>query len=163
MPFSLRRKIFSRTTIALSTSIPIARAKPAIEITFRVRPPWSITKKVTMTDTGIDKATINELRTFRRKNNSTRKTIKKARRAVVLRLVSERVIKSAKSIRVDTSTPCPALARIPGKASLTARLVWTVLASACFCMKTIRADRSLLRMISRCSLNPSTTWATFFR
>ena len=37
-PSCLRRKMFSSTTMALSTSMPTARASPAMEMTLRVMP-----------------------------------------------------------------------------------------------------------------------------
>ncbi len=56
---------------------------------FRVMCAWSITPKVTMTLTGMEAATMSELRTWRRKNSSTRKVMPTPIRAVDDRLPSE--------------------------------------------------------------------------
>ena len=58
--------MFSRTTMELSTTIPTANAKPASEITFKVRPSSFRTRKVPTTLMGIAAATMNVLVRLRR-------------------------------------------------------------------------------------------------
>ena len=53
-PFSRRCVIASSTTIELSTSIPMPRARPPSDIRFSVTPPKYIGAKVTSTERGIE-------------------------------------------------------------------------------------------------------------
>ena len=64
-----------------------------MEIMFSGSPAGAITAKVTIIDTGIDTATIIEVRKLRRKKSSTKKVKKTACTAVLPRLDMERVIK----------------------------------------------------------------------
>ena len=60
---SLRyRKMFSNTTMELSTSIPTANARPAMDIILRVISARSKTAKVTTIDMGMERATMIEAR-----------------------------------------------------------------------------------------------------
>ena len=61
--------MFSRTTIELSTSIPIPRRSPAIEIIFIVIPRRYMHKSVIITEIGIDKPTMSVDFIERRKMN----------------------------------------------------------------------------------------------
>ena len=62
LPFSLCLYIFSRTTIAASTTIPTANAIPAKEITFIDLPRAAIATKAATTDIGIDNPIITVAR-----------------------------------------------------------------------------------------------------
>ena len=63
--------MFSRTTIAASTIIPTAKAIPASDMTFSVRPVTAIATKVATIDTGIAMLITSVARGLRRKINST--------------------------------------------------------------------------------------------
>ncbi len=67
---SRMRKIFSRTTIALSTSIPTPRASPPKVIRLRVKPLKYNRAKVAIMEMGIAVAIITVLRTLRRNTSS---------------------------------------------------------------------------------------------
>ena len=69
-PSSLKRKIFSRTTTALSTTIPTARVSPDKEIIFRLTSETSMMLKVAMMEIGMVIATINAVRPLLRKRSS---------------------------------------------------------------------------------------------
>ena len=66
MPCSRKRKMFSSTTIAASTTMPTAKAIPAREITFSDRPIAAMATKVPITVTGIDSPMISVARPERR-------------------------------------------------------------------------------------------------
>ncbi len=66
-PFSRYRKMFSRMTILLSTSIPTPRASPVRVIRFRVNPAKYMNIRVMTIDTGMEKAIIRVVRKLRRK------------------------------------------------------------------------------------------------
>ena len=55
-PRSRALAMLSSTTIESSTTRPVASARPASDITLRLRPSWSMKKKVAMIDTGSDSA-----------------------------------------------------------------------------------------------------------
>ena len=63
--------MFSSTTIALSTTMPTAKAIPASEITLIVRPNRNIARKVVITEMGIDTAITMTDDGERRKKKST--------------------------------------------------------------------------------------------
>ena len=64
--FSLKRTVFSSTTIAPSSTIPIANASPASEIMFRERPASCNTRNAVNRQIGIATATIKVARNRRR-------------------------------------------------------------------------------------------------
>ena len=71
-PFSRIRYMFSRTTIAASTTIPTAKAIPASETTLIERPNNAIATNDEITETGIANPTTNVARTdLRNKSNIT--------------------------------------------------------------------------------------------
>ena len=72
IPDSVYRKIFSSTTMALSTSIPMPRANPPRLMRFKVKPPKYMRVKVAITEIGIAVATTIVLRIFLRKRSRTR-------------------------------------------------------------------------------------------
>ncbi len=70
-PFSRKRMMFSSTTMAASSVMPTANARPAREITLSVRPAMSRTRNAASTDPGIAMATIRVARNLRRNHHST--------------------------------------------------------------------------------------------
>ena len=68
-PSSLKRKIFSSTTTASSTTIPTARVRPDKDMIFRLKSAKSITMKVVIIETGIEIAIMSAERPLRRKAN----------------------------------------------------------------------------------------------
>ena len=70
-PASRRRAMFSSTTMALSTSSPIASAMPPSDMMFSDRPANCIGRKVTITEIGIATAMISVGRNSRRNRYST--------------------------------------------------------------------------------------------
>ena len=72
IPVSRSRKIFSMTTMALSTSIPAPSASPPKVMIFRLRPLKYIRLKVAMIETGMDMLTIMVVPIRRRKRNTTK-------------------------------------------------------------------------------------------
>ncbi len=63
--------MFSSTTMALSTSMPMPSASPPRVIRFRVNPPKYISAKVATTEMGMAVAMMAVLRMLRRKKSST--------------------------------------------------------------------------------------------
>ena len=63
------RKIFSRTTIAASTTMPTANAMPARLMTLSERPSAAMATNEPITETGIESATTNIGRQVRRNSN----------------------------------------------------------------------------------------------
>ena len=74
-PCSICRKIFSTTTIALSTSIPAPNARPPKVIIFRVKPLKYIRLNVATMDIGIAKAIIAVTFMRRKKMKRTKTAI----------------------------------------------------------------------------------------
>ena len=71
LPFLLSSSMLSRTTILLSRVIPIAKAMPASEITFTVRPASSKPTNATMMQIGTPITPIKVVRKERRNRNIT--------------------------------------------------------------------------------------------
>jgi hypothetical protein len=71
LPSSRCRNTFSSTTIALSTTIPTAKAMPARLMTFTLRPMATMNTTAPITEIGIDSAMIPALRNDRRKRSNT--------------------------------------------------------------------------------------------
>ena len=69
-PHSRWRKMFSKTTMALSNNIPMPKAIPPNDIIFKVRPAKFIKMNVDITAIGIATEIISVLRMFARKMNS---------------------------------------------------------------------------------------------
>ena len=73
IPFSFtNRKMFSRTTIASSITIPTASARANSVIMLRVNPCHHMSAKVPMIDTGIASAATSALRKLARNSSTTR-------------------------------------------------------------------------------------------
>ena len=68
-PFSRRRTMFSSTTIAESSTMPMANASPAREIMLSVRPVICINRNAVKSDTGIASATMKVARNLRRNHH----------------------------------------------------------------------------------------------
>ena len=71
MPRCLNLKIFSKTTIAASTTIPTAKASPANDITFIDLPRAAIATKEPITETGMAKETTKVAAPLLKNNNRT--------------------------------------------------------------------------------------------
>ena len=72
------RSTFSTTTIASSTTIPIARISPSKVIMFSENPNMSMTPKVPINEIGTAMAGTNVALTFCNERNTTRMTRKRA-------------------------------------------------------------------------------------
>ncbi len=70
-PSCRRRKLFSSTTMELSTIMPTPMARPPRLMMFRVKPLAYISTKVAMMEKGMEMEMIRVLGTLRRKNSST--------------------------------------------------------------------------------------------
>ena len=70
-PVSRRRTMFSSTTIAASSTMPVAKARPASEITLSERPVGERIANVASSDTGIASAMISVARHWRRNSHRT--------------------------------------------------------------------------------------------
>ena len=75
--------------MALSTSIPTANAKPAIEMTLSVMPIDDMKANVAINDVGIAVATMSDVVMLLKKASKTKKTMTMARTHVSLRLSIE--------------------------------------------------------------------------
>jgi hypothetical protein len=69
LPLSRRRTMFSATTTAASITMPTAKARPASEITFRLRPARSSTMKVASNEIGMAEAISKVARRSRRNHH----------------------------------------------------------------------------------------------
>ena len=70
-PRSSHRSTFSTTTIASSTTIPIASTRPKSEMLFRLKPSTAITEKVPTMATGTAVRGIRTARQFCRNTSTT--------------------------------------------------------------------------------------------
>ncbi len=73
-PCSNQRSTFSTTTIASSTTMPIASTNPNSEMLFKLKPTTAMAAKVPMMATGTATMGISTLRQFCRKASTTRPT-----------------------------------------------------------------------------------------
>ena len=97
--------MFSKTTMELSTSIPMASARPAMEMMFRVTSLACITEKVPRMDSGMLMRAMELPRQLRRKARSTAPVKSSASSAVLERLEMARVMGRPWSKRGSMLTP----------------------------------------------------------
>ena len=99
-PFSRSRTMFSDTTMAASSTMPTANARPAREITLRLRPVSCSTIKVVSSETGMAVAISSVPRVSRRNHHNT----PMARITPSSRLLVTRV--TARLINTEASNDC---------------------------------------------------------
>ena len=85
-------KMFSSTTMELSTSIPMERARPARETMLRFTPKTAMIGKVSSTERGIESPTVPEVFHDPRKNTRTITEMITACTPVFARFVTEPLI-----------------------------------------------------------------------
>ena len=89
-----RRNTFSTSTIASSTTIPIATASPPSVIELTLKSIRSKTRIVMPSDSGIAVSVIKVIRTLNRNRNSTKPTMMAPSRSASSKFPIERLIKS---------------------------------------------------------------------
>ncbi len=82
-PFAIQRSTFSTTTIASSTTMPIASTRPNSERLFSEKPIIAITKNVPINDTGTSIMGSSVARQSWRKSRTTMKTSTNASKSVL--------------------------------------------------------------------------------
>ncbi len=87
--------MFSKTTMALSTNMPMASARPAMLKTFKVMSKAFMVAKVAITEIGIAVDTITDERMLRKKKSKTKKVISTPSMPVLDRLPRAWLMKSA--------------------------------------------------------------------
>ncbi len=73
-PCSIQRSTFSTTTMASSTTMPMASTSPHREILLRLNPKAAMTAKVPTNETGTATSGISAARQFCKNNSTTRAT-----------------------------------------------------------------------------------------
>ena len=129
---SMWRKMFSWTTTASSTTIPIARISPSIVMLLIVKPMNSMKAKVAIIDVGIESVAISVVRQSRMKRRIVRLTRTAARRRWTCTSWIEFSMKRDWSRMICTSTSSGSTARISSRRCLTASTTATVLVPDCF-------------------------------
>ena len=143
VPSSLCREIFSRTTMALSTSIPTPRARPPRLIMFIESFPMYMKVKTAIIEMGMLKVTIVELFTFRRKNRSTKNAKMPPWKAAFLTPFIESFIKVDWSYTISIFKSFGIANLITFRAFFTRFTTCRVFACACFWM-----DMEIFSLIS---------------
>ncbi len=100
-----RRNTFSTSTIASSTTMPMATASPPSVIEFTLSPNRSNTMIVIPIDKGMALKVIKVIRALKRKRNSTKATMIAPSRRASSRLPIDSSMKSDWRYRVTSSTP----------------------------------------------------------
>ncbi len=139
------RTMFSRTTIELSTSIPIPSASPLRVIRLRVSPPKYSKAIVASTETGIDSAITTTLPKLSRKANSTATARAAPHSALEETRRSDVSMNSAWFIVTANSAPAGSSSVSSASSAATARATWTVLAPEVFCTLSTRQSTPLSR------------------
>ena len=139
-----RRRMFSTSTTASSTSSPIAMARPPSVITLIDCPSSWNTSAVTASESGIATSEITVVRADSRKANSTTATMMAPSRSASATLPMEAWMKS--DCRNSTRGAARPSGR-PGLSAASAASIWrvscTVSAAGCFCTLTTTAGRPL--------------------
>ena len=118
IPFSIWRETFSRTTIASSTTNPVAMVSAMSERLFRLNPRMYIAANVPMSEIGTATAGISVARPLRRKTNTTRITS-----ATEIMSVRSTSCSEARMVLVRSSITCRSMlagmdARSSGRSSV---------------------------------------------
>ena len=124
------RSMLSRTTMALSTSIPTASIRPIIERMLRLEPMKYMTPQVAMMENGIDMATMTVESIRRRKNHRLRVARSAPVRPAFLRPSMPEVISSPWSCQTQSWMPLSSGSLLMSSSTtrLTSRTTSTVLA-----------------------------------
>ena len=155
--------IFSMTTMALSTTMPVAMVTDIRETTLIVYPPRKSKRKEMIKEQGMVKATIMPLFIFNKKANTTRITKKMACKRVVFNSFKAVRIYSELSSTILTFTSLGNIFLISFSFFFTLSATSTVFFPVCFCNAITIAGFASPHPIIICSLKASSTWATSFR
>ena len=131
-PFSLCRKMLSRTTIASSITTPTARLKARSVMLLSVNPRKYIKVKVTRNEVGMDRKIMKVLKKLRRKNSTTRPVINIARMMAYWTSPMDATIKSPRSTAISIVMPSGSCFCTSSKTFLTSFDTDTVFAPDCF-------------------------------
>ena len=159
-PFCMCRTMFSRTTIASSISMPIARERPISVSTFSVKPNIRIAMNAATTEIG----SVRPVMTVERhelRNRNTMNTVSSPPSTSVTctsSIDSRMNVESSRTICSDT--PGGSSGCIFATASRTPSATPTVFAPACFCTSSAIDGRSLTNATLVGSSTPSITCAT---
>ena len=151
--------MFSRTTMASSMSMPMARLRPMRVITFRVKPKSRMTVKAAMTEMGRVRPVMTvERQEFR--NTNTMRTVRRPPR-IMVRFTSwiESRMKFESSRTTWRETPGGSSFASLSTAFRMPSATATVLAPDCFTTSRARAGASSSRARFFACSTPSTTWA----
>ena len=159
-PRSMWRETFSSTTIASSTTKPVAMVSAMSDRLFRLKPARYITPNVATSETGTATAGIRVARPLRRNRNTTMITS-----AIAMTRVLSTSRRDARMVLVRSSTSCRSIvlgieARSSGRSSRTRSVVSMMLAFGCRLMITSTEDLPLAIPALRRSSTESTTSAT---
>ena len=153
------RTMFSRTTMASSMSIPMARERPIRVSTFRVKPNAFMAMNAATTEMGrVSPVMTVERHEFR--NRNTMRTVRMPPMIIVVFtswMESRMNAESSRTIWRDT--PGGRSLPIFSTATRTPSATATVLAPDCFCTSRARAGCSSRKAALRGSSTPSVTWA----
>ena len=160
IPCSMWRETFSSTTIASSTTNPVATVSAISDRLLRLNPARYMTPNVPISDTGTATLGISAARTLRRNRNTTRITSATAMTSVRSTSRSEARMPGVRSIITFMSIAAGIDARICGSTSLTRSIVSMMLAPGCLFRINITAALPSAEPSLRKSCTESTTSAT---
>ena len=154
------RHTFSTSTIASSTTIPIATANPPSVIEFTLTPATRNTSSVTANDSGIAVSVITVVLTFSRNRNSTTATMIAPSRIASRRFPTACPMKSPCRNSTSGCTPAGSVARISSSASSIAFVSRRVSAPGALSMLRITPIVPFTLASPRITPTPSRTAAT---
>ena len=159
-PFSIRRWMFSSTTIASSTTSPIASSSASSVSVLIEKPQTDSRTNTPSSDTGIATAGTSVARRDRRKNRMTATTRPSEMKSAITTSRIEAPTNSASSDPTAISIPSGRVGRRRSISALTAREISSVFDWLCRRMPMPTASRPSLRAMVVSSATPGSTRAT---
>ena len=160
MPASMWRVVFSSTTMASSTTKPVATVSAMRLRLLRLKPKRYITPKVPSSDTTVATAGISVARALRRKSPTTSTTSTIDTMSVSSISRSDARMEFVRSEATATAMSCGSWACSSGSSARTASTVAITLASGWRVTSTMMAGSPLKRPTVRRFSTPSSTRAT---
>ena len=160
MPCSMWRKMFSSTTMASSTTRPMASTKASSVSVFTLKPSAYMMPKVVISEIGMVTIGMIEARIERRNTTITSTTSSTASKMVWNTDLIERSMNTALSLPMAPLMPSGRLSFTAGSTARTPAETSSGLATACLIRPTMIAASPLKRLARRSSAAPSSTRAT---
>ena len=163
MPFSTCRAMFSITTMASSTTKPLAMVSAIMVRLFRLKPIRCITARVPTSDSGTETLAITVACGLPRNRKMASVTSATANSSSICTSCTEARMPSVRSVSSVTWTSAGSVSSSCGSAALMASTVAMTFAPGWRWTSTMMAGVSFIQAPRRLFSEPSTTLATSFR